>query len=883
MSRSKINYAAQGMFVGPSPATGSHYLDNQSCYGSGTRVNELYRIQGYSYDFDFNKEGLGQFGNLANLDYLNLTWPNVNLNFNYLLSNFGNEKNLGFIISSGSLVNALSGIIAGNTEDKNYFITIHSPDGKDLHNNPNFNLTSPGAIIGFGNGVITNYSSKAAVGQFPNIDLTLEALNVRVYDKNNSLYSVLMNRNSENAGFDNVTGFDFSNNIFNSWTISLNPSALVKIVPDPINISTSNNSDVLLMSNPITDSYFSASGTGTNWTTSNSFANIFVSNNQLVFRKTSTGSTSGRLMSGNFNYLPQNKWYKANIDIASGDFTTNFKANIAGTASPDFVLRTGLNTIYNTGDSTLNSVISFNYTLTADTGTIYFNKIELCEPMNFSARFYATGSVGSSFNYIAKTSDTNIYNILGLPSTENKRFNLSMDIKYSGFQSNSKQLFYTSIGSNDNVTNAATIRQPLLTSDYENNFKNLTLQISNSPRTNNLFLPELRLIRLFDVPSGELWIDNLKLEQTNITDIVNPNLFNGSFEVYHPNSVQSGVGTITIFSGWETNQNPSYNPYLLITGSSSIPDYDKNVTFSNQSLKATLINPTGASNYLVLYPNNNGYGTFNGKKRHKFSCYTKYSGTSNPTISLKSRVLEDQYYQTSLNTDNSWQYHETEFVPTGTLVPKIEIAITSPVNGDQFWLDDVNLSYYDDCYALPTVETVSGGFNIPINSSTNFSGLETNSNNKSISVLRPKDVYLDINYSDFGPSISDWKLQSYDLNVGIPRENIYQIGQDHPFKKIQNPLQGTLSLNAILGDIVTGNLIDYYLTCNKNYDIKLGIILPCSNETAIEYQIKKACLTSMEFTNTIGDNKSATMNFIFPIGGITETGKGLFMSGIVFN
>lgn len=181
MPRNRIISASQGIFVGPSPATGGHYISGVTKVISRTNatglVRELYRVQDYNYSFSFDKTPVNQFGDLAAIDYIELSPATVNFSTSYILSNFANEKALGFTISSGSLVGVLSGILAKTEDDKNYFIDIVS-EGQDA----NQAGSTTTALVGFGNGYITNYSINAAVNQFPNVSIDIEALNGRVYN-----------------------------------------------------------------------------------------------------------------------------------------------------------------------------------------------------------------------------------------------------------------------------------------------------------------------------------------------------------------------------------------------------------------------------------------------------------------------------------------------------------------------------------------------------------------------------------------------------------------------------------------------------------------------------------------------------------------------------
>ena len=901
MARNKINFAAQGLYVGPSPATGFHFEGTGCGTLSGDRgetlVKELYRIQGVDYSFDFGKENIAAFGDLAPIDYAITTAPVVNLNFSYLCSNFLNEKNLGFVISSGGLVNALSGIISSE-EDRNYFLAIHGTDGEDLHNNPNYNYNSEGSIIGIGNGIINNYSFNVAVGQSPTVNVGVEALNMQVYDKQSSLYTTLMENANNNGNFDiiNTGEGEFSNNHFEDWDIFNNETALVKIVPDPVNISNAINQDLMIINRTSGNAYFTSSTTGaTDWVASpnnpiSGYVFIDTGNNTLVMRKTTPSI---------FVYFPLNAqgltypmssgtWYKFNIDVKS--FNQGGPYLFIGGYGTAVInpLVTGVNEKFIYLDS--GSFSSFGFGSSAATGDIVLNSIELSIPQNYSARYYATGSTGTSINLLSVPIGGDVYNSLNAPENLNRRYKYSFDLKYSGFESiaygtaNSKAFSYYRLGYNSN-SNFAGGRFSRLDTSYSGQFNRLELEVSNSPQLNGEFYPGVNNVRLFHAPDGEFWIDNAKLIGLNQIDIINSNIANGSFEIYHPNSANTGTVVIQTFSGWAFYQDPLYTPYAFITGdTSAIPDFDPNKANSVQSLKISLTKTGAGSRYVAsASPSQLGQSTqFVANKRHKVSYYIKYSGVGTNSLCRIMDGSNTVYQSTAMNNDNSWDYVEQEFIPTGSVGTKVEFnfSATSATN-DTIWMDDLNLLYYDDCYELPVVQDVSGGFGLPINPTTNYSGLSTNSNLKSLSVLNPKDAYLNINYSDLGVNVTGWKLQSINLDLPLNRERIYKIDQVFPDYRLLFPIVGNISLNAITTDLVTGDLYNYYFNCNKNYDLSFGIESPCNNNQGINFIVKKAKLNGLSFSNPInGKGQEVTMDFIYTIPTPSATTQGLFLSGI---
>jgi hypothetical protein len=182
MPRNRVIYQCEALYVGPTPATGGHWstvavdaYSGQSPTNTGiNQVRQLYRIQSANYDFGISRRDVNQYGELAAIDRIILEQPTVTLNFSYLLSSFTNEKILGFNISSGVLGSALSGIINKISDDKNYFMKTHT-EGNDASQN---GTDAPYSVIAIGNGFISNYTSEAAVGDFPRANVSVEALNM---------------------------------------------------------------------------------------------------------------------------------------------------------------------------------------------------------------------------------------------------------------------------------------------------------------------------------------------------------------------------------------------------------------------------------------------------------------------------------------------------------------------------------------------------------------------------------------------------------------------------------------------------------------------------------------------------------------------------------
>lgn len=166
MSRIRVISPSQALYVGPTPATGSHV--------SG--VHQIHRVQSVNYDFTLNREPVQQLGNLSPIDRVQTQAPDVSLDFSYLVTDVVNESLLGFTVDGS--VSCISGILSKQEDDKNYFV-LTTPEGSDANNN----ATGPenGSVVGIGNGFISSYSTEGSVGSFPTASVNVEALHIQGY------------------------------------------------------------------------------------------------------------------------------------------------------------------------------------------------------------------------------------------------------------------------------------------------------------------------------------------------------------------------------------------------------------------------------------------------------------------------------------------------------------------------------------------------------------------------------------------------------------------------------------------------------------------------------------------------------------------------------
>lgn len=194
MARTRQIYQTDLVYVGPSgnnPATGKHYDGSNVDWNvdeitdttpaqfgppETNLIQPLFRVQRASWNATKNLTDVNQFGELSAIDRVPLQPPTVQLTFDYLLANLANEHRLGFTVSKNgdtTEVSFISGILAGTSNPKNYFLKT-AAEGSDAIDNNSLVYN----VIAIGNGFLSSYSVQAAVGSFPTASVTVDALNV---------------------------------------------------------------------------------------------------------------------------------------------------------------------------------------------------------------------------------------------------------------------------------------------------------------------------------------------------------------------------------------------------------------------------------------------------------------------------------------------------------------------------------------------------------------------------------------------------------------------------------------------------------------------------------------------------------------------------------
>jgi len=170
-------------------------------------IEPMERIQSANFNFTINRQDINEFGKLARLDSIVMESPTVGLDFNYYLTDGGNERKMGFNVPTSfqderyktanrtssafwtgdgcmSGYSALSGVL-NDPQGNNFFITV-VPDGEDVQGTTDLAATgsayTKNDVICIGNGFVSDYTVEAAVGSIPTASVTVEAFNIKVDD-----------------------------------------------------------------------------------------------------------------------------------------------------------------------------------------------------------------------------------------------------------------------------------------------------------------------------------------------------------------------------------------------------------------------------------------------------------------------------------------------------------------------------------------------------------------------------------------------------------------------------------------------------------------------------------------------------------------------------
>jgi hypothetical protein len=256
MPRNRTIYPNEALFVGPAPASGysfMNYLGELGNNGDYNLIFPLHRVQYVDYGVNANYSELQVLGKNAVLNRPQIQPPEASLGFEYLQNGVLNELRMGFYANyevqygmrSGEAyypdnfnVFLLSGFIAdqelGEGEpnelrwplryrDRRNLYLATEREGYDLHHPTLHRQIHPNAanlsVAGFGNCYITNYSARAAVGDFPRVAVSYVGENMKFYSSGSGLANPAVDSKSGNLVQDRI--FNIPNFQSGSYGVSV--------------------------------------------------------------------------------------------------------------------------------------------------------------------------------------------------------------------------------------------------------------------------------------------------------------------------------------------------------------------------------------------------------------------------------------------------------------------------------------------------------------------------------------------------------------------------------------------------------------------------------------------------------------------------------------
>ena len=229
---SRVLYNVEGLFVGPSGHNflsyfgGAPHDDYSNPLVTHNLIKQIDRVQSLSYDISIPHTQINQLNTRSVLGRPIINPPEVNFSFRYLVSDLSNESKLGLYVNYPQFEEPFDGspFFANNTghtllsgfvdeeehqdfyyqegtydpffpartyrDKKNFYLAVRGDledifTGERLENLTNRDpqeVTDPNAtgynVISFGRCYMTSYSTEAAVGTFPTVDVTYVGENV---------------------------------------------------------------------------------------------------------------------------------------------------------------------------------------------------------------------------------------------------------------------------------------------------------------------------------------------------------------------------------------------------------------------------------------------------------------------------------------------------------------------------------------------------------------------------------------------------------------------------------------------------------------------------------------------------------------------------------
>ena len=283
MPKNRILYNSQALYIGPSPSTGYHFIDEGGLlnnttsyeYANFNLIKKINRVTNFNYNITIPREEYKQLGKSKIADNTILNHPTVEVDFEYYLNGITNEARMGWNVNhefkeevrTGQYVfedNFSAFVFSGlntydnneqptsspfwpgsNRSSKNLFLSVTYGQNEDevtkrLSVNEIFNRKAN--VVSFGDGYMTSYETSCSVGETPKAKVGFVCDNIIFYTGSSGIGIPAINPKTR-ENYDNIKFVLPEEPVVNDLSIVL-PSEIFLDIQQTGNAGITNMNDI---------------------------------------------------------------------------------------------------------------------------------------------------------------------------------------------------------------------------------------------------------------------------------------------------------------------------------------------------------------------------------------------------------------------------------------------------------------------------------------------------------------------------------------------------------------------------------------------------------------------------------------------------------------
>jgi hypothetical protein len=283
MPKNRILYNSQALYIGPSPSTGYHFIDEAGLlnnttsyeYANFNLIKKINRVTNFNYNITIPREEYKQLGKSKIADNTILNHPTVEVDFEYYLNGITNEARMGwnvnhefkeevrtgqYVFEDNFSVFVFSGLNTydnndrpeispfwpgSNRSSKNLFLSVTHGENEDevtkrLSVNEIFNRKAN--VVSFGDGYMTSYETSCSVGETPKAKVGFVCDNIIFYTGSSGIGIPAINPKTR-ENYDNIKFVLPEEPVVNDLSIVL-PSEIFLDIQQTGNAGITNMNDI---------------------------------------------------------------------------------------------------------------------------------------------------------------------------------------------------------------------------------------------------------------------------------------------------------------------------------------------------------------------------------------------------------------------------------------------------------------------------------------------------------------------------------------------------------------------------------------------------------------------------------------------------------------